>query len=67
MPPKVLYLHPRLRGAMTEAQADAMDYIDRRIGHVIQLPTLSMPIWVVSPDDLPPPAAPAAPPPRLAA
>lgn len=30
--PAILYVSPRLRGAMTEAHADALDYITRRIG-----------------------------------
>ena len=62
--PAVLYLSPRLRGAMTAREADALDYIDRRIGDLIRFPTLQMPVW--GDDDLPPPAAPAVPA-RLAA
>lgn len=57
----ILYLSPRLHGAMTAEQADALDYIDRRIGHVLNQPTLRAPSWG-GPDGMPPPAAPAAPP-----
>lgn len=39
--PAILYIHPRLRGALTEVQADAADYLMRRIGN--RAVTLSMP------------------------
>ena len=39
--PTILYIHQRLRGALTEAQADAADYLMRRIGN--RAVTLSMP------------------------
>lgn len=63
----VYYLHPRYAGALTKPQADALDYIDRRIGRVLRGVTLRLPIGFIPNDDLPPGAAPAAPPPQLAA
>ena len=38
--PAILYVHPRVRGALTSTQADAADYISRRIGNPhVSLPT----------------------------
>lgn len=59
--PAILYLSPRLRGAMNADEADALDYIDRRIGHLIRFPTLRQPVWGVpvprkAPDGSTPPA-----------
>lgn len=41
--PQILYLSPRLRGAMTERQADALSYIARRLDRAAQPVSLAGP------------------------